>query len=48
MKGDYRSLCAVCARPIRGAGYFCSAWCDWGERASRVVEKLVRGLRRLA
>lgn len=40
--------CAVCSEPTDGDGYFCSLACDAAERASRVVHKLVDGLRRLA
>lgn len=37
--------CAACGRPFTGRGYFCSESCDANERDSRVVDRLVTGLR---
>ena len=41
--------CATCGLPLlpNAQGWFCSYACDTTERGSRVVDKLVAGLRRL-
>lgn len=41
------ATCGVKLGPLDG-GYFCSLTCNWTERVSRVVHRLVDGLRRLA
>lgn len=42
--------CASCGAKLGplAVGYFCSLACDWAERVSRIVYRLVDGLQRLA